>query len=156
MKKLKFKEIEKKYIIVVDGDEEKVVYNVDDSSIFSVHVTGVGRGARNASLSNNTFKSLSEVDEDIKYLENSWTLKFKAIRLDDYEKVSPKGYKNLIMDIEEYALEYSFEKQYQKKLKMERFIELGEDKKRAIELINAAISISVHENEDEAIIDLQK
>ena len=55
--KIKLKSILDKYIIVVDGDEKKVVYDVDDSSIFSVSITGCGRGARNAVLSKKTFKA---------------------------------------------------------------------------------------------------
>ena len=46
--KIMIESILDKYIIVVDGDEQKVVYDIDDSSIFSVSITGCGRGARNA------------------------------------------------------------------------------------------------------------
>ena len=45
-----------KYLIVVDGNENKIVYDVDDSRIFSVHITGCGRGARNAVLSKKLLK----------------------------------------------------------------------------------------------------
>jgi hypothetical protein len=54
---MKITDINNKYIIVVKGDEKKVVYDVDDSSIFSVHITGTKRGARNAVISNKTFKT---------------------------------------------------------------------------------------------------
>ena len=53
---MKITDINNKYIIVVK-DEKKVVYDVDDSSIFSVHITGTKRGARNAVISNKTFKT---------------------------------------------------------------------------------------------------
>ncbi len=75
--KIKLKSILDKYIIVVDGDEKKVVYDVDDSSIFSVSITGCGRGARNAVLSKKTFKTLKDAEKGIKYLDTCyWNFKF--------------------------------------------------------------------------------
>ena len=101
--KIKLESILDKYIIVVEGDEKKVVYDVDDSSIFSVSITGCGRGARNAVLSKKTFKTLKEAEKGIKYLDTClWNFKFKAIKVSELKRLSKKGWDILINDIEDF------------------------------------------------------
>jgi hypothetical protein len=126
--KIKLESILDKYIIVVDGDEKKVVYDVDDSSIFSVSITGCGRGARNAVLSRKTFKTLKEAEKGIKYLDTCyWNFKFKAIKVSELKSLSEKGWDILIKDIEGFNWSADFEKEMEAK-------RAKEEKKRYSEL----------------------
>jgi hypothetical protein len=139
-----------KYVIVVDGDEEKVVYDVDDSRIFSVHITGCGRGARNAVLSRKTFKTVEEADKDIKYLNTChWTYKFKAIKVSDLKGISEKGWNILVDDIEDYNWDVDFEKEMKAKRDKEEKAKYLELKKKATDLIGCGLIYSIDENEED-------
>lgn len=151
--KIKLKSILDKYIIVVDGDEKKVVYDVDDSSIFSVSITGCGRGARNAVLSKKTFKTLKEAEKGIKYLDNChFNLKFKAIKVSELKSLSEKGWDILIKDIEGFNWDADFER----KLEVDREIEEREKylglKNKAIKLVESGYIYSIEEDENNEII----
>jgi hypothetical protein len=109
--KLELENIKEKFIIVVDGDEKKVVYDLDDSRIFSVHITGCGRGARNAVLSKSTFyNTKKEARTGINYLNTcNWNAKFKSIKVKDLGKHSEIGYKYLLEDIKWFNCDIDFE-----------------------------------------------
>lgn len=125
-----------KYIIVVDGEEHKIVYDVDDSRIFSVHITGCGRGARNAVLSTKTFKSLNNAEKGIKYLNTCfWNCKFKAIKVSELEQVSKKGWNYLLEDIENYNFSRKLDKDFEKQSRKESLLKYKELEKEAINLI---------------------
>ena len=125
-----------KYLIVVDGNENKIVYDVDDSRIFSVHITGCGRGARNAVLSTKTFKTLNQAEKGIKYLDTCyWNCKFKAIKVSELESLSKKGWDYLLEDIEYYNFSRKFDKDFEKESRKESLLKYNELEKEAIELI---------------------
>ncbi len=151
--KINLKSILDKYIIVVDGSEEKVVYDVDDSRIFSVHVTGCGRGARNAVLTNNTFKSLKQANKGIDYL-NACRLNcfFKAVKVSELKGISEKGYNWLIEDIEDNNRDFEFYKEIENKSKEEARENQAILKQNAIELLHESYVFSIEENEEENII----
>jgi hypothetical protein len=155
--KIKIEEILDKYIIVVDGDEKKVVYDVDDSCIFSVAITGCGRGARNAVLSKSTFKTLDEAEKGIKYLDTChWNFKFKTIKVSELKNVSEKGWDILIKDIEHFNWDCDFEYALEIKRKKEEEERKLELKKQAIEIVNSLFIDSIYESEGEIIITLLK
>jgi len=125
-----------KYIIVVDKEEHKIVYDVDDSRIFSVHITGCGRGARNAVLSTKTFKRLRDAEKGIKYLESChWNCKFKAIKVSELENISKKGWDFLLEDIDDYNFTRKLEKDFEKQSRKESLLKYNELEKEAINLI---------------------
>ena len=151
--KIKLESILDKYIIVVDGDEKKVVYDVDDSSIFSVSITGCGRGARNAVLSKKTFKTLKEAEKGIKYLDTCcWNLKFKAIKVSELKSLSEKGWDILIKDIEDFNWNSDFDRKMEaerEKEEREKYLEL---KKTAIKLVESGYIYSIEEDDNNEII----
>lgn len=125
-----------KYLIVVDGDEKKIVYDVDDSRIFSVHITGCGRGARNAVLSTKTFKNLNQAEKGIEYLDTCyWNYKFKAIKVSELENISKEGFDYLLEDIEDYNFSRKLEKDFEKQSRKETLLKYIELEKDAIKLI---------------------
>lgn len=125
-----------KYIIVVEGQEHKIVYDVDDSRIFSVHITGCGRGARNAVLSTKTFKTLNQAEKGIKYLDTCyWNCKFKAIKVFELENLSKKGWDYLLEDIEDYNFSRRLDKDFEKQSRKESLLKYNELEKEAINLI---------------------
>ena len=147
--KIKLESILDKYIIVVDGDEKKVVYDVDDSSIFSVSITGCGRGARNAVLSKNTFKTLQEAEKGIKYLDTCyWRLKFKAIKVSELKDLSEKGWDILIKDIEGFNWDADFEREMEVKIEKEEKEKYLELKNKAIKLVESGYIYSIEEEDD--------
>ena len=151
--KIKLESILDKYIIVVDGDEKKVVYDVDDSSIFSVSITGCGRGARNAVLSRKTFKTLKEAEKGIKYLDTCyWNFKFKAIKVSELKGLSDKGWDILIKDIERFNWHADFEKEIEAERKKEEKKKYLELKNNAIKLVESGYIYSIEEDENNEII----
>lgn len=151
--KIKLESILGKYIIVVDGDEKKVVYDVDDSSIFSVSITGRGRGARNAVLTKKTFKSLKDAEKGIKYLDTCfWNYKFKAIKVSELKELSEKGWNILIEDIESFNWDVDFENDCEKKREKEEREKYLELKNKAIKLVEYGYIYSIEEYENDEII----
>jgi hypothetical protein len=151
--KIKLESILDKYIIVVDGDEKKVVYDVDDSSIFSVSITGCGRGARNAVLSKKTFKTLKEAEKGIKYLDTCyWNFKFKAIKVSELKSLSEKGWDILIKDIEGFNWSADFEKEMESERAKEEKKRYSELKGKAINLVESEYIYSIEEDENNGII----
>jgi uncharacterized membrane protein len=151
--KIELESILDKYIIVVDGDEKKVVYDVDDSSIFSVSITGSGRGARNAVLSKKTFKTFKEAEKGIKYLDTChWHFKFKAIKVSELKDLSEKGWDILIKDIEGFNWHADFEKKMEAKRQEEERRKYLELKNTAIKLVKSEYIYSIEEDENNEII----
>jgi len=150
--KIKLESILDKYIIVVDGDEKKVVYDIDDSSIFSVSITGCGRGARNAVLSKKTFMSLKKAKKGIKYLNDCWNFKFKAIKVSELKKLSDRGWNILIDDIKDFNWSADFEKEMEVKRKKEEEEKYSELKNKAAKLIEYGYIIAIEEDENDEII----
>lgn len=151
--KIKLESILDKYIIVVEGDEKKVVYDVDDSSIFSVSITGCGRGARNAVLNKKTFKTLKEAEKGIKYLDTCcWNLKFKAVKVSELKSLSERGWNILIEDIKDFNLDVDFEKEWEAKREKEEKGKYLELKNKAIKLVESGYIYSIEEDEDNEII----
>ena len=151
--KIKLESILDKYIIVVDGDEKKVVYDVDDSSIFSVSITGCGRGARNAVLSKKTFKTLKEAEKGIKYLDTCyWNFKFKAIKVSELKSLSEKGWDILIKDIEGFNWDVDIKREIEAEIRKEEEKKYLELKNKAIELVESGYIYSIEEDEDNEII----
>ena len=151
--KIKLESILDKYIIVVDGDEKKVVYDVDDSSIFSVSITGCGRGSRNAVLSKKTFKTLKEAEKGIKYLDTCyWNFKFKAIKVSELKSLSEKGWDILIKDIEGFNWADDFKKEMKAKREKEEKGKYLELKNKAIKLVELGYIYSIEEDENNEII----
>ena len=151
--KIKLESILDKYIIVVDGDEKKVVYNVDDSSIFSVSITGCGRGARNAVLSKKTFKTLKEAKKGIKYLDTChWNFKYKAIKVSELKGLSEKGWDILIEDIDDFNWDVDFERKMEAERKKEEKKKYLELKNKAIKLIESEYIYSIEEDDNNVII----
>ena len=151
--KIKLESILDKYIIVVDGDEKKVVYDVDDSSIFSVNITGCGRGARNAVLSKNTFKTLKDAKKGIKYLDTChWNLKFKAIKVSELKSLSGKGWDILIKDIEGFNLDADFEKEMEVERAKEENKRYFELKNKAKKLVESGYIYSIEDDENNEVI----
>lgn len=140
MKKLNVKDLLEKYIIVVDGDEKKVVYDANDSRIFSVHITGCGRGARNAALNSNTFKSMSKAFRDIEYLSFChFSYKFKILKFSELQNFSTIGFDYLLKDIASYNESIDFKiknKQERQKQEKENYLKLLNLTKKAIEQEN--------------------
>lgn len=133
---MKLEKILEKYIIVVEGNEKKIVYDIDDSRIFSVHITGCGRGARNAVLSTKTFKTLNQAEKGIKYLDTCyWNCKFKAIKVSELKSLSEKGWDYLLEDIEYYNFTRKMDKDFEKESRKESLLKYNELEKEAIELI---------------------
>ena len=153
--KIKLKNILDKYIIVVDGDEKKIVYDVDDERIFSVHITGCGRGARNASLNNKTFKTSRNAEKGIKYLDTCyWSFKFKAMKVSELEVLNKAGYEYLISDIDSYNSDVDFYKEMEKERKKESKAEYLKLRNAAIDLVNSNVILSIEELEDEDAISI--
>lgn len=151
--KIKLESILDKYIIVVEGDEKKVVYDVDDSSIFSVSITGCGRGARNAVLNKKTFKTLKEAEKGIKYLDTCcWNLKFKVVKVSELKSLSERGWNILIEDIKDFNLDVDFEKEWEAKREKEEKGKYLELKNKAIKLVESGYIYSIEEDEDNEII----
>lgn len=151
--KIKLESILDKYIIVVDGDEKKVVYDVDDSSIFSVSITGCGRGARNAVLSKKTFKTLKEAEKGIKYLDTCyWNFKFKAIKVSELKSLSEKGWDILIKDIEGFNWDVDIKREIEAEIRKEESEKYLELKNKAIKLVESGYIYSIEEDEDNEII----
>lgn len=147
--KLKLEKLLNKYIIVVDKDEKKVVYDIDDSRIFSVHITGCGRGARNTVLTNRTFKSLKDTERGIKYLDTCyWTCKFKAVLFSEYKSISETGYNYLIYDINDYNRDIDLEKEIKKERDKKEKAEYLELKNKAINLLNSYHILSIDNNDE--------
>lgn len=103
------------YIIVVDGNEERVVYDIDDEKIFSVHVVGCSRGSKIAVLNENTFMSLAKSVKNIEYLESCFRYDFKVIKVSDLKTFSEKSYKNLLYDIENFNRNVDFHREIENK-----------------------------------------
>jgi len=151
--KIKLESILDKYIIVVHGDEKKVVYDVDDSSIFSVSITGCGRGARNAVLNKKTFKTLKEAEKGIKYLDTCyWNLKFKAIKVSELKSLSKKGWDILIKDIEGFNWYADFKRGLEAKREKEEKEKYLELKNKAIKLVESEYIYSIEEDENNEVI----
>lgn len=129
-----------KYLIVVDNDEKKIVYDVDDSRIFSVHITGCGRGARNAVLSTKTFKTLKQAEKGIKYLNTCyWNCKFKAIKVSELEKLSKKGWDFLLEDIEDYNFTRKLDKDFERESRKESIRQYSVLEKETVELVKNGV-----------------
>jgi len=142
-RKINLEDILDKYIIVVKGDEKKVVYDVDDSRI---SITGCGRGARNTVLSENTFKTLKEAEEGIKELSNClWGYIFKAIKVSELKDISVEGWDILIEDLKDYNWTIDFEKR-------EKEEEQSKLKNRALEIINSEYVYSIDLGEENEIV----
>lgn len=150
--KITIESILDKYIIVVDGDEQKVVYDIDDSSIFSVSITGCGRGARNAVLSKKTFKTLKDAEKGIKYLNTCWLFKFKAIKVSELKGLSERGWNILIEDIKDFNLGVDFENEMEAEEKEEEMEKQLKLKREAIKLVESKIIYSIETCEDDEII----
>ncbi len=150
--KITIESILDKYIIVVDGDEKKIVYDVDDSRIFSVHITGCGRGARNAVLSRGTFKTRKEAEKGIKYLNTCWLFKFKAIKVSELKGLSERGWNILIEDIKDFNLDVDFENEIEAERKEEERKKQLKLKKEAMKLVESEIIYSIETYEDDEII----
>lgn len=151
--KIKLESILDKYIIVVDGDEKKVVYDVDDSSIFSVSITGCGRGARNAVLSKKTFKTLEEAEKGIKYLDTCyWSFKFKAIKVSELKSLSEKGWDILIKDIKGFNWDVDIKREIEAEREQKEKKKYLELKNKAIKLVESGYIYSIEEDEDNEII----
>ena len=156
--KLELSKLLNRYLIVVVGEEHKVVYSVDDSRIFSVHITGCGRGARNAVLSKDTFfTSLKKAIKSCDYM-NSLNLnyKFMVIQFGELEIISKKGSNYLIEDIASFNFEVGAKNRYEKdKIKKEK----QEYKKllnEAILLLKSNYILSVDYDSDEIVITLSR
>ena len=150
--KITIESILDKYIIVVDGDEQKVVYDIDDTSIFSISITGIKRGAKFAVLSRGTFKTRKEAEKGIKYLNTCWLFKFKAIKVSELKGLSERGWNILIEDIEDFNLGVDFENEMEaeeKEAEMEKQLKL---KREAIKLVESKIIYSIETCEDDEII----
>lgn len=157
MNVIKLESILDKYIIVVDGDESRIVYYVDDSRIFSIHITGSGRGARNAALSKNTFKTLKKAEKGIQYLDTCHFLyKFRAIKVSELKLLSEKGYNFLMEDIEDYNRDIFFEIEEGKKSKKEDNKKYKKLKNTAIDLVKNGSICSIEYNEDNDTIIILK
>jgi hypothetical protein len=155
--KINIDKIQDRHIIVVHGDEKKVVYDCDDSRIFSVHITGCGRGARNAVLSRKTFMNLKQADKGIKYLDDCfWTCKFRIIKVSELEKISMVGYQYLIEDIKGYNSDIDWSRKMEIESKKEAQREYSEMSAKARNLINDNLIISIKEEDDVTIIKLSK
>jgi len=102
MKKIRLSTIENKYVIVADGN--KIVYDLDDERIFSIHSTGCGRGARFAIFNERAvFHTLVDTNKGIKYLKSCYFVcEFKPVKISDLIKRNVKAYNHLINDIKEY------------------------------------------------------
>lgn len=150
--KITIESILDKYIIVVDGDEQKVVYDIDDSRIFSVHITGCGRGARNSVLSRKTFKTLKEAEKGIKYLNTCWLFKFKAIKVSELKGLSERGWNILIEDIEDFNLDVDFENEIEAEKEEEERERQLKLKREAMKLVESEIIYSIETCEDNEII----
>jgi hypothetical protein len=100
-------DLQNHWLIVVDGEEHKVVYEVDDERIFSSKITGLGRGCRSALISHKTFKdSKVKADKGIKYLDTChFSCKFKIIQVKDLDS---KGLKFLKEDIDSFNRDASY------------------------------------------------
>jgi len=148
--KIKLSEIENKFLIVVKGEEHKVVYDVDDSRIFSVHVTGCGRGSRNAVLSRKTFFSnTKKTGKAIEYLESSFRgVEFCSVLFAELKNISKTGYENLIEDIEDYNRDIDFDREYQKEENAAFQAEYEKTKEKAIKLINEKFIFEIEETDD--------
>lgn len=143
-----------KYLIVVDNDEKKIVYDVDDSRIFSVHITGCGRGARNAVLSTKTFKTLKQAEKGIKYLNTCyWNCKFKAIKVSELEKLSKKGWDFLLEDIEDYNFTRKLDKDFERESRKESIRQYSVLEKETFELVKNGV-IDRIECEEEGIYNI--
>src|SRR5574344_515018 len=154
-KKLNLDDILDKYIIVVDGDEKKVVYDVDDSRIFSVSITGCGRGARNAVLSEDTFKTLEDAEKGIKYLDTCyWNFKFKAIKVSKLKNLSIKGWNILVEDINHFNMNIDFQNEINCKREEENSRKRLELKMKAISLIETMEISSISTEDGETVITL--
>ena len=150
---IKLESILDKYIIVVDGDESKIVYSVDDSRIFSIHITGSARGARNAVLSKTTFKSLSAAKRGIKHLDTChYSYKFKAIKVSDLALLSEKGWYFLMEDIDSYNKDVVFEKEIENNSKKEEKERYKKLKKEAITLVKNGCVYSIEHDEVNNVI----
>lgn len=155
-KKININSIQDKYIIVIDGQEHKVVYDVDDSRVFSVHVTGCGRGARNAVLTKNTFKSLKIAQKGCEWMRTCFSGTFKAIKVSELKAFSEKGYNWLVEDIESYNWDIDW---YREREKEEKSIAKQEQKLlelRAKDVLSNKHLLEIAETEDEIIITFLK
>lgn len=156
--KLELSKLLNKYILVVVGEEHKVVYSVDDSRIFSVKITGCGRGARNAALSKNTFfTSLNKAIKACVYM-NSLTLNcnFRVIEVEELKSVSKKGYDYLIEDIASFNFEVEANNSYERdKIKKEKqeYINL---KNEAMLLLKSNYILSIDYESDNIRITLNR
>jgi len=149
--------IQNTYIIVVDGNEKEIVYDVDDSSIFSVHITGCGRGARNAVLSEDTFKTLENAEKGIEWLDSChWNHAFKAIKVSELKEISSIGYKYLVDDINSYNDDIGWNNEREKERIEKSEIEYKERKDKALELVKFNPIFSINEYDDEITITLLK
>ncbi len=156
--KLKLENLLEKYIIVVDKKEERVVYDIDDSRIFSVKITGCGRGARNAVLTKNTFfTSLKKAEKGLTYLNScGWGCPFKIIKVSDLKELSEKGYNYLLEDIDDYNLDIDFMREIEKESKKEIDTQYKNLLDRAYNLVNCNIVMDVVEEEKCYVIYLAK
>lgn len=138
-----------KYLIVVEGQEEKVVYDVDDSSIFSSKIVGCGRGARNAVVSKKTFKTLDEANLGIKYLDSCFRYKFKAIKVSELKKVSRKGWDILVEDVIGYNWSVNFNNNAEKESNRKQKVAYLELRQKAISLVSNNHVYSIEEDSEE-------
>ena len=155
MKKINLEDINDKFIIVVDGEEKKIVYEVDDERIFGTHVTGCGRGARNAVLSRKTFKTLDESLKAIKYLDSCfWNCNFKFLTVEKFRNDYSDAYTYLLKDIESFNWSVDFTNKFEKEEQKKREQEYTELKNQAINLVteNFVKRIETNENGDLVII----
>jgi hypothetical protein len=157
-KKIKLEDILDKYVIVVLGNEKKIVYDVDDSRIFSVHITGCGRGARNASISHSTFKTIEQAKKGIKYLDTChWTDVFTCLKVSDLRDNFKIGWAYLIQDIANFNDHIDFEEKMERDERMKHAKEAVERHREATRLLACSLVESICENEyGETVITLYK
>lgn len=138
-----------KYLIVVNNDERKIVYDIDDSSIFSSSVIGCKRGARNAVLSHETFKTLDEAEVGLSYLNTChWSYEFKIIKVSELQKLSEHGWNILLEDINEFNLGIDFETENKYEMEASEKIRYSNLHNNAINIIESGHICSIEEDDD--------
>lgn len=152
-KKIKLQDIMDKYLIVVLGDAKKIVYDVDDSRIFSVHITGCGRGARNASLNLNTFKTLEQAKKGIRYLDTChWNHTFTCLKVSELRDNFKIGWAFLIQDIKDFNDHIDFVEKMERDERVKRTKEAIERHREATQILECSLVESISENEYGQII----
>lgn len=118
MKKLiELDELQDFWLIIVDGEEYKVVYEIDDERIFSSKVTGIGRGSRSALISHKTFKeNRDKAEKGIVYLDTCYfSCKFKAVQV---KELCDEALKFLKEDIDSFNRDVTYHNDLERKAKL--------------------------------------